>query len=200
MVTAFEPYKKFISNVGGKVVNKTIIIRNMSITITKNSTALKIVAIVVTIMFMFTLVSVNTAYAALTEAQIQSILSLLSSFGADQATIDNVEASLKGQPTSGTGVSSAVCPYVWDTNLTQGSTGADVLNLQKFLNDQGSTVASSGAGSAGNETSFYGGLTGAAVVAFQEANSAAVLAPVGLSSGVPHFGPSTRETQHLLLQ
>ncbi|MCH8050366.1 hypothetical protein IIB51_03145, partial [Patescibacteria group bacterium] len=117
--------------------------------ITKNSTALKIVAIVVTIMFMFTLVSVNTAYAALTEAQIQSILSLLSSFGADQATIDNVEASLKGQPTSGTGVSSAVCPYVWGTNLTQGSTGADVLNLQKFLNDQGSTLASSGAGSPG---------------------------------------------------
>ncbi|MCH7597971.1 hypothetical protein IID27_02960, partial [Patescibacteria group bacterium] len=162
--------------------------------ITKNSTALKIVAIVVTIMFMFTLVSVNTAYAALTEAQIQSILSLLSSFGADQATIDNVEASLKGQPTSGTGggSGSSVCPYVWDTNLTQGSTGADVLNLQKFLNDQGSTVASSGAGSAGNETSFYGSLTGAAVVNYQEANSADVLAPVGLSSGVPHFGPSTR--------
>jgi len=47
------------------------------------------------------------ANAALTQAQIQSILSLLSSFGADQTTINNVNSSLMGLPTSGAPTASA---------------------------------------------------------------------------------------------
>jgi len=93
------------------------------------------------------------ANAALTEAQIQSILSLLSSFGADQTTINNVNASLRGQPTTPTTPSTpaGVCPYVWSATLQQGSTGADVMKLQQFLNSMSDTqVSASGAGSAGN--------------------------------------------------
>src|SRR3989344_2941043 len=68
------------------------------------------------------------AQAALSEAQIQSILSLLSSFGADATTIANVNASLRGQATSG---GSAACMFSRD--LTIGATGADVSCLQQAL-------------------------------------------------------------------
>ncbi|HWB34372.1 MAG TPA: peptidoglycan-binding domain-containing protein [Candidatus Paceibacterota bacterium] len=108
--------------------------------------------------------------AALTQSQISSIISLLQSFGADSATIANVQASLNGQPTSGTGGSTSTggACYAWTRDLQQGSTGADVMALQKFLNgDPATMVAVSGAGSPGNETSTFGPATKAAVIKFQ---------------------------------
>ncbi len=112
--------------------------------------------------------------AALTQSQISSIISLLQSFGADAATIANVQASLNGQPTSGTGGStgstggSASCSVSWTRDLQQGSTGSDVMALQKILNMWPDTmVAASGAGSPGNETSTFGPATKAAVIKFQ---------------------------------
>lgn len=107
--------------------------------------------------------------AALTQAQIDAIIGLLQSFGADQSTISNVQASLTGgTPTGGTG-GTTVGSYVFNTNLTMGSTGADVKNLQKVLNsDPDTIVAASGVGSAGNESSSFGALTKAAVIKFQK--------------------------------
>ncbi|HVZ75669.1 MAG TPA: peptidoglycan-binding domain-containing protein [Candidatus Paceibacterota bacterium] len=108
--------------------------------------------------------------AALTQSQISSIISLLQSFGADATTIANVQASLNGQPTSGTGGTTATggACYAWTRDLQQGSTGADVMALQKFLNgDPATMVAVSGAGSPGNETSTFGPATKAAVIKFQ---------------------------------
>ncbi len=52
-------------------------------------------------------------------------------------------------------------------NLAMGSSGADVLALQRFLNTMGYPVAVSGAGSPGNETQFYGALTARAVAKWQ---------------------------------
>src|SRR3990167_422319 len=58
------------------------------------------------------------ANAALTQAQIQSILSLLSSFGADQTTINNVNSSLMGLPTSGAPTASAgACGFTRDLTM-----------------------------------------------------------------------------------
>ena len=144
--------------------------------------------------------AVPAAHAALTEGQIQSILSLLQSFGADASTVTNVETSLRGGTPSGGGSSSggssssSVCPYTWSTNLNIGSTGTDVQMLQRFLNDNGFTIASSGAGSPGNETTYYGSLTAAALGQYQAANEGSILTPIGLSAaGVPFpFGPATR--------
>jgi len=56
-------------------------------------------------------------------------------------------------------------------NLTVGSTGTDVTNLQVFLNDNGSPVASTGPGSAGNEGTYFGAKTQQALAAWQKANN-----------------------------
>ncbi len=123
--------------------------------------------------------------AGLTSTQVQSILSLLSSFGADQATINNVNAALNGQATTGTtGTTATASSYTFTKDLTVGSTGADVKALQQFLNAHGATVATSGAGSAGMETSTFGPATKAALVKFQSAN--------GITPAAGYFGPKTR--------
>ena len=77
-------------------------------------------------------------------------------------------------------------------NLSQGDTGADVMELQKFLNGMDFTVAASGAGSPGLETQYYGPATAAAVASMQEAYAADILTPLGLTTGTGYFGASTR--------
>lgn len=72
--------------------------------------------------------------------------------------------------------------FLWNRQLWD--RGADILALQKFLNENGFTVASSGAGSAGNETSLFGTLTLRALKKFQTANN---LPATG------YFGPATRK-------
>ncbi|HLD57206.1 MAG TPA: peptidoglycan-binding protein, partial [archaeon] len=117
--------------------------------------------------FMPVLASADTASDL--QAQINSLL----------ATISSLQAQLSAT----TGGSST--GYTFNTNLTVGSTGADVMNLQKVLNMSADTkVASSGAGSPGSESSYFGGLTKAAVVKFQVKN--------GITPAVGYVGPITR--------
>ena len=68
--------------------------------------------------------------------------------------------------------------------LTVGSRGDDVMCLQKYLNSAGYTIAASGAGSPGNETTYFGGLTKAAVAKWQAA--------MGVSPAVGYFGSISR--------
>lgn len=69
-------------------------------------------------------------------------------------------------------------------NLYKGISGEDVRTLQKLLNTHGYTVASSGAGSFGNETVYFGPATEAAVIKFQIAR--------GITPAVGYVGPVTR--------
>jgi len=79
-------------------------------------------------------------------------------------------------------------------DLALGDSGEDVLRLQKLLNTSPITkVALSGAGSLGNETTYFGVLTKGAVSRFQELFYKEILAPLGLSHGFGIFGPSTRK-------
>jgi len=59
--------------------------------------------------------------------------------------------------------------YTFTVNEKLGARGAEVLQIQKFLNNNGFTIAASGAGSPGNETTYFGAATKKAVSAFQTA-------------------------------
>ena len=152
-------------------------------------------------------VPAGTAQAALTDAQIQSILDLLSSFGADSATISNVSGALHGEATSGTGdtgttgaISGIPSGFTFAQNLSQGNSNADVKYLQILLNSSADTkLADSGAGSPGNETEFFGPITRSGVIKFQDKYAADVLTPVGLTAGTGFFGPSTRSKANTLV-
>jgi hypothetical protein len=115
--------------------------------------------------------------AALTASQVQSILSLLSSFGADSTTIANVQASLTGSAPVSTGTgssSSSSCSFTRD--LTVGSTGADVTCLQNALKAGGYMSA--------NATGYFGAMTQSGVVAWQKA--------AGVSPAAGYFGAKSR--------
>jgi len=78
-------------------------------------------------------------------------------------------------------------------SLSVGMEGQDVKCLQVMLNqDLDEPLADSGPGSPGNETSYFGSITEAGVVRFQERHQARVLAPIGLSGGTGYFGQRTR--------
>lgn len=119
--------------------------------------------------------------AAELQAQISSLLATIAALQAQLGTLSGGSAT-----TGGTG-------YVFTRNLKQGDTGADVKELQKFLNrDAATMVAASGAGSAGNETMSFGPATKAAVIKFQNKYAASVLTPAGLTAGTGFFGSLSR--------
>jgi hypothetical protein len=84
------------------------------------------------------------------------------------------------------GVSKAsAASYTFSSNLTVGSRGQDVQQLQMILNSDSSTmVAVTGAGSPGMESTYFGALTKAALIKFQ--------AKHGISPTSGYFGPITR--------
>jgi len=73
---------------------------------------------------------------------------------------------------------------VFTRDLTIGSTGLDVLALQKWLNTHGFVLVAQGPGSPGNESTYFGPVTQAAVARFQTAHQ--------IMPNAGYFGPKTR--------
>jgi len=74
--------------------------------------------------------------------------------------------------------------YSFSRNLKLGMQGEDVRNLQKFLNDNGFTVANQGFGSRGQETDYFGFMTKKALINFQQ--------KMKIEPAMGYFGPVTR--------
>lgn len=90
--------------------------------------------------------------------------------------------------------------YRFTRSLTLGSTGSDVKALQVFLNAHGFTINSSGVGSSGNETTYFGSATRAALMKFQEYYAKDVLTPNGLTKGTGFFGASTMKKVNAMMK
>ncbi len=113
--------------------------------------------------------------SALSQSQVQSILSLLQSFGADQSTINGVSVALGGGQAAGSGTtvsaSSAESGDTFTKYLSLGVTDTEVSDLQNVLIAQGLF--------SGSATGYYGPLTEKAVRAFQRAHNLTQLGVVG---------------------
>jgi peptidoglycan hydrolase-like protein with peptidoglycan-binding domain len=96
-------------------------------------------------------------------------------------------------------VTSSIPVSPFTRSLKIGMSGSDVKDLQIFLNAQHFTVSSSGPGSPGNETYYYGPATSRAVTKFQEAYASQVLTPNGLTQGTGYFGPATMKLSNSLI-
>src|SRR3989344_9039734 len=78
---------------------------------------------------------------------------------------------------------------VFIRNLSFGSRGEDVLQLQKTLNKNPETqIAETGLGSPGQETSYFGYLTKNAIIKLQNKFKSEILDPIGLSQGTGFVG------------
>ncbi|MEX0917316.1 MAG: glycosyl hydrolase family 18 protein, partial [Candidatus Paceibacterota bacterium] len=77
-----------------------------------------------------------------------------------------------------------------EIDLEYGDRREEVRLLQQFLNDEDFTVAQSGGGSLGNETTFFGPATQNALIRFQKHH--------GITPAVGYFGPLTRATMQSL--
>ncbi len=86
-------------------------------------------------------------------------------------------------------IPSTTTKYTFSRSLTVGATGEDVRQLQIFLNTKGFTVTTSGVGSRGNESTYFGPATRAALVKYQISN--------GINPAVGFFGPVTRARVNL---
>lgn len=73
--------------------------------------------------------------------------------------------------------------FTFTQKATVGTKGGEVMEIQKFLNSHGAVVSASGAGSVGNETTYFGAKTKAAVATFQAGN--------GITPTAGYWGPVT---------
>ena len=175
---------------------------------------MKQILITATFIFALFIAGVPVAHAALTDAQVQSILDLLASFNADQTTLDAVASDLGGTAPTATGGSSTSSggtssgSSTTTTNDSSGSSsttstdssssvclslsrslgigseGNDVERLQQYLRDAGDFTFAT-------NTGYFGTVTENAVKQWQARNG--VVSSGGASTtGYGVVGPKTR--------
>jgi peptidoglycan hydrolase-like protein with peptidoglycan-binding domain len=155
-----------------------------------------------TIVFGFmALALVVTPVLADEEADIQSEMDALEEMLADLAAeLGTTTEDTEEEATETVSVEGIPADFAFSTPMGQGAEGVAVQYLQILLNaDPATQVAASGVGSAGNETTYYGPATAAAVVKFQNKYASEVLTPLGLTAGTGYFGNSSIAKANALL-
>jgi peptidoglycan hydrolase-like protein with peptidoglycan-binding domain len=135
---------------------------------------------------------VTTSSTASSTPASSSTLPTVTSLPTSTAGLESLLASLTNELTTllrqaaqeGITITSSSSSYAFTRDLTLGDTGPDVQALQTYLNAQGFLVASTGPGSPGHETDYFGPETQAALAAFQKAH--------GINPPEGYFGPITR--------
>lgn len=91
--------------------------------------------------------------------------------------------------------------FFFETTLEPGDNNEEVRNLQKALNEDPETfIATSGVGSPGEESTYYGTKTVNAVKRFQEKYAKDILEPQDLTEGTGVFDDLTREKLNNLFE
>jgi len=129
------------------------------------------------------------------QTQIDDLLATLAGLQ-DQLT------ALTGEPaTTGGAIVGVPSDFTFDKALYYGMSDTDVKYLQIVLNsDEDTQLAVSGAGSPGSETNYFGPITKAGAIKFQEKYADDVLAYWGLTSGTGYVGQTTRDKLNSLLE
>ncbi len=100
-----------------------------------------------------------------------------------------------------TSVYASTNSFNFSRNLSLGSSGSDVQQLQIILNQNSATkIALSGPGSPGQESTYFGNLTKQAVIKFQNLYSSKILIPSDLTTGNGFVGALTRSVLNSLSQ
>jgi len=142
-----------------------------------------ITTLAVVVMMIAPIAPAGAATADELAKSIADAIALLNSLNQQLATMQSSTPSVPD--TTGVTTGAACSGVTFSRNLTIGSRGNDVKCLQTILNASADTqVATSGVGSYGNETTYFGALTKAAVVKYQAKNS------ISPTSGF--VGPLTR--------
>lgn len=156
----------------------------------------KIVAIVTSLTVVTMLVPAGTVGAVTVgelQARIDALLAQLAQLQAQLRT-------LEGGAAAGGAIVGVPAGFTFEKNLYYGMSNIDVKYLQIVLNSDSATqLASSGAGSPGSETQYFGPLTKAAIVKFQEKYASEILASWGLTKGTGYVGSTTRAKLNSLL-
>jgi len=151
----------------------------------------KIISIVTISTFLFTAAAPGAIGATVEELQVQiaELLALIVSLQSDLSALQ------------GTGTTITGCTITsFDRALKLAMTGDDVKCLQIILNSATDTqLTATGVGSPGSETSYFGSLTKAAVIKFQEKYTSEILASYGLTLGTGYVGTTTRAKLNTLL-
>jgi peptidoglycan hydrolase-like protein with peptidoglycan-binding domain len=126
-----------------------------------------------------------------------TFVTIFSPFPAPVKTVSAEEAVIN---TGSLRLVSNTAGFSFKMDLMPGDTDPAVKELQKVLNSSPDTaIAGTGSGSLGQESTYFGDSTKAAVIKFQEKYKTEILTPNGLTAGTGLVGKSTRTKLNLLL-